>query len=142
MFKNKNQKIGTRIICGALMALLLLFHSSIVPAAYAEEAKPPAATCPAGWKEMEKDAYKCQIMEEKKCSEVFPGADYHTVNSETITEAEKDDTHPVKTTCAKTPKGTADTSSLLQNIAVLAGLQSFLNRLIWPVLVLIGGLIE
>lgn len=152
MFKNKNKKIGlpasgvgTKIVCGALTALLLLFHSSIVPVVYAEgEVKPPAATCPAdkGWTELEKDGYKCQKIGEPaaSCSEL--GADYHIVNYQTITAEEADEANPVKTTCAKTPKGAIDTSGLLKNIEVLAGLQTFLNSLIWPVLVLIGGLME
>ncbi|MBI5754102.1 hypothetical protein HZA40_03100 [Candidatus Peregrinibacteria bacterium] len=143
MKKAKKQKLISRIICAIILPLLILINSGAAQVAYAAPKKAtPAATpdadagvtCEAGWKQST-DKQFCTTTDADKITNSTCPDKFHRINYLT-----KDDIlYCGKDTAALSPELSKD---LEKNIGVIGSIQSFLNRLIWPVLVMIGGLME
>lgn len=137
MFKIKIKKLASKIICGALIGLVLSLTQA--SAVYAIDptppVPPPSAACPldpATGKVVivGTPPQQCTIEKAKECP-----AGYTKGESADKTQA----------TCTKNEVDGADpevSKDLLNTVAMLVGIQGFLNKLIWPVLTLIGGLLE
>lgn len=133
--KNIKQKLSSRIICGFLLPVLLLLNTGVARVAYAVEPNAgldcttnfkPGFVATADGKYCTKDGFDANT---DGCAPGF----------------EKDSqTTATKLFCAKitTISSTQDAKFLTGSVMAVGALQSGLNRLMWPVLVLIGGLME
>lgn len=161
--KTKIKKSVSKIICSILLALIVILNGRIFPVAHAApaapaaDAKPAVENCPAGWNELEKDAFKCQREyvakdptstsdEAPACSELKssnPQYIYRRLDADSLTPKEAADAATkARITCVKQFKAVPDAAKLAETVHILLGVQAFLNRLIWPILVLTGGLME
>lgn len=143
--------------------LIIIFNGRILPVANAakpatatSDTKPAIETCPAPWKELEKDAFKCQqeysakdpqnTSDEISCTELKssnPQYTYRRLDSDSLSPKEAADAKTkARITCIKQFKAVPDSADLVKKVEVLISVQAFLNRLIWPILVLTGGLME
>lgn len=165
MTKTKIKNIFSKIICSTLLVLIIIINGRILPVAYAagEPAEPKAATetCAsvgdATWKDLSPDAFKCKkeyapkdktsTVDEFPCSALKSSNQMYTFRrldsgSMTPKEAEDAKINPTYITCVKQMRAVPGNADLAKNIQVLLGVQQFLNRAIWPILVLTGSLME
>lgn len=134
--KHIKQKLASRIICGFLIPVVLILNTGVAKVAYAVEPTPGL-----------------------DCSTNFQPGFIASVDNQLCTkenyDPNKDSCPPgfardnpvseTKLVCAKVTSAGAspqEAKTLMSSLAVIGGLQNGLNRLMWPVLVLIGGLME
>ncbi|MCX6734393.1 MAG: hypothetical protein NTZ25_00610 [Candidatus Peregrinibacteria bacterium] len=136
--KNTKQKLVSKIVCGFLIPLLLILNTGAAKVAYADNPNPnPGIDCtkdfPAGFG---------PTADGKMCQKANP-----TTEDACPAGFEKDapQTTDTKLVCAKITYlggSTLNPKTLISQIAALGAVQQGLNRLMWPLLVLIGGLME
>lgn len=130
MFRQKHKKLIKKIILSALLGLLLFFTApaGITNNAANAEDSPQDAACKTTWgkicSEVTEAEYKkeCQKYDQCKGYEEFVKQAQAAAGGGTSTDAD-----------IESAKGTID---------FLVEMQKFLNRLIWPVLFMIGGLLD
>lgn len=129
MFRQKHKKLVKKIILSALLGLTLFFTA---PAsitnnqAYAEDS-PQDAACKTTWGKVCNEVNKTEY--ETKCKEYDQCKGYE----EFVQQAQAAAGGASTDTDIESAKGTID---------FLVEMQKFLNRLIWPVLFMIGGLLD
>lgn len=137
-----------------MVPFLLLLNAGVAQVAYAEDAAPAAPNvaldCKTGFTGKFADE-----PDHQNCKKVDPGYNKETdecakgFNVNKFLSSEDATVNGVATKgqlfCRPDTKANllgADTKAISNGIQILAGVQQGLNRLIWPVLVLIGGLME
>lgn len=163
----KTKNFTSKIICSTLLILIIVINGRILPVAYAEEAAEPkkeaTETCAsvasedATWKDLSPDAFKCKkeygpkdkesTVDEFPCSALKSSNQMYTfrrMDSESMTPKEATDANIEKPyiTCIKQMRAVPGNADLAKDVQVLLGVQQFLNRAIWPILVLTGSLME
>ncbi len=144
--KNKKQKLISKIICAALAFFVFTLNSGLAQVAYA--ATPSTAPTKAapldckGWNlgDDKLTCYKVIKKEEKDARSVLCPSGFIKLDWASFVATEDGGLRMV---CG--PKSTAqpaDLGDITRQISLLLGVQEFLSKLIWPVLVLIGGLME
>lgn len=106
-------------------------------------AAPGAFTCFKKYNPTDKE----NTSDEVNCSSLKssnPQYTYRRVDAQSLTPAEAAEAGETQAviTCSKRIAAVADSEDLIKHVQVLLGVQQFLNRLIWPVLVLSGSLME
>ena len=136
--KHIKQKLASRIICGFLIPVVLILNTGVAKVAYAVEPD-PGLDCSTNFQ----PGFIASV-DNKLC---IKEKDYDPVKDSCPSPGFARD-NPVsenRLVCAKVTSAGAspqEAKTLMSSIAVIGGLQSGLNRLMWPVLVLIGGLME
>lgn len=140
---NKNQKRVTKwsmngakwlkkIVVCLLLALLLSANFAVFATSDSQTAYAAASTCPEGW--TEKDPTKPGKCQPPAGTDKCPDKDNY------VPTFKADKTLDY---CSKKIVASGEsTAQLLNYVALLSGVQQFLNKLIWPVLVMIGDLMD